>query len=204
MGGLGGSEDCHPSEVCDIDGANGGAGIELVSGARLVVSGTPQYFVHGGAGGTTTCKYALPGFPGPALLVNAGCEARTSGESFLNGISNQGGTLTHPSPDDPTLLGGVPTAGSNFEMAVQGPVGATVDVILGRRPIIFGTHALDEEQLTPENRVFHLGVIPASGIATLYFPISSSWPQGFSVVFQGRLIVSGSTVFTNSLPAIVQ
>jgi hypothetical protein len=47
-------------------------------------------------------------------------------------------------------------------------------------------------------------VIPANGTASLNFPVSPSWPQGFSVVFQGRLNVSGSTVYTNSVPAIVQ
>ncbi len=201
LGGHGGNNTCIDTGNCD--GGDGGAGIELTSGARLIVSGTSQDFVQGGAGGTSSCDH--PGSSGPALSLDASSEARLSGESFVGWISNNGGTIINPSPDDPTFVAlGSPSSGNVFTLRVHGPVGATADVILGRRPIIVGTPALDEEQLTPVNRVFHLGVIPANGTASLNFPVSPSWPQGFSVVFQGRLTAGASTVYTNSLPAIVQ
>jgi hypothetical protein len=202
LGGNGGSIWCADPGVCA--GGDGGAGIHLLSGARLVVAGSSQNFVQGGAAGVSSCG-GPSGSPGPALWLDAGCEARVSGESLVGVVWNFGGALDMPTPDDPTLFAlDAPLAGSLFTVRVHGPVGATADVILGRRPIIAGTPALDEEQLTPVNRVFHLGVIPANGTASLNFPVSPSWPQGFSVVFQGRLNVSGSTVYTNSVPAIVQ
>jgi hypothetical protein len=205
IGGHGGAASCVEIGGCDTDGGNGGAGIALSSSARLVLSGTADEFVQGGAGGSSSCIGGSHGVAGAAISIGASSEARVSGESLIGGITNQGGTLTSPSPDDPTLVAlETPTAGGNLTLRVKGPVGATCDVVLGRRPIVIGTPALDEEALTPVNRVFHLGVIPANGTVSLNYPVSPSWPQGFSVVFQGRLVVSGSTVYTNSLPTIVQ
>jgi len=202
-GGMGGNVFCADPGLCAA--GDGGTGILLQSGARLIVSGSSQNFVNGGPPGVSTCG-GPGGGPGPSIwLFSSDCEARVSGESLSGGIINQGGSVTTPSPGDPTLFAlESPTPGGNFTLRVKGPAGATCDVILGRRPIIVGTPVLDEEQLTPVNRVFHLGVIPANGTVSLNYPLSPSWPQGFSVVFQGRLTVSGSTVYTNSLPAIVQ
>jgi hypothetical protein len=204
-GGHGGDSYCPGmNDLCSGNGGGGGPGIDLEPNARLLVSGIfGEGGAYGGQGGHAYCTHGVDGGFGYGLVMVAGCEARVSGETIST--LNSGGTITHPSPDDPTIVGvGTPTQGSNFTMSVHGPVGATADVILGRRPIIVGTPQLDEEQLTPVNRVFHLGVIPASGTVSLNFPVSSAWPQGFSVVFQGRLDVGGSTVYTNSLPMIVQ
>jgi hypothetical protein len=205
IGGQGGAASCVEIGGCDTDGGNGGAGIALTSSARLVLSGTVDEFLQGGAGGSSSCIGGSHGVAGAALSIGASSEARVSGESLIGGIANLGGTLASPSPDDPTLVAlDAPSAGNNFTLRVRGPAGATCDIVLGRRPIIVGTPALDEEELTPVNRVFHLGVIPANGTVSLNYPISPSWSPGFSVVFQGRLVVSGSTVYTNSLPAIVR
>jgi hypothetical protein len=206
LGGYGGSDICGDTGGCDGDRGAGGPAIFLASGARLLVAGSPQQFVQGGDGGETICSGGFRGPQGPALYVNAGCEARISGASLVGTVTNLGGTILQPTPDDPTLTAlGTPLAGGVFTLRVHGPAGALADVVLGRRPILAGTPALDEEQLTPVNRVFHLGPIPANGTASLNYPVPASWAQGFSVVFQGRLTLGDSSLrYTNSLPAILQ
>jgi hypothetical protein len=205
LGGHGGDDICADNGGCDGDGGAGGSGIVLDNGARLLVAGDAQEFVQGGSGGTTLCIGGSHGPMGAALIVGAGCEVRLSGEAVIGAVQNLG-TITTPAPDDPTMNAlGAPTAGMIFTLRVHGPPGATADVILGRRPILVSTPALDEEQMTPVNRVFHLGIIPANGTASLNYPVSPAWQKGFGVVFQGRVTYTDSSVhYTNSVPTIVQ
>lgn len=206
IGGAGGSSNCPDLGCGDADAGDGGPGVLLSGGARLLVSGSSDRFVQGGAAGVSQCLGGFDGLPGAAVVIGAGCEARLSGETFSGAIVNNGGILVQPSPDDPFLRAlGSPTAGAPFTLRLSGPPGATAQVLLGRRPIVVPTPALDEEQLVPINRVFNLGTIPASGTISLNFPVASFWPSGFSVVFQGRVTLPDTTqLFTNSLPAIVQ
>lgn len=204
LGGTGGSNNCGDTG-CDGDAGDGGPAVYLSAGGRLHVAGSPDQFLQGGNGGTTNCLSGLPGNPGPALFINAGCEARISGVTISGSIQNLG-TLVQPSPDDPTLRAlGAPVPGGNFTLRLSGPPGATAQILLGRRPIVVPTPALDEEQLAPVNRTFNLGTIPASGTVSLNFPVAVSWPKGFGVVFQGRVTLPDTTqLLTNSVPAVLE
>ena len=205
IGGAGGNAICGDIGGCDTDGGNGGAAVALSAGAELLVSGSSDFFLQGGSGGMSNCIGGGTGAAGPALVIGAGCAARISGETISGAILNSG-TLVQPSPDDPFLRAlGSPTPGTPFTLRLSGPPGATAQVLLGRRPIVVPTPALDEEQLVPIHRVFNMGTIPASGTISLNFPVAPFWPSGFSVVFQGRVTLPDTTqLFTNSLPAIVQ
>jgi len=204
IGGKGGMITCADTGICDGDGGPGGTGIQLVNGARLVASGTSNHFVQGGPGGSTVCASGNTGVSGKALVHASGCEVRLSGISIVGAVE-AGGTTILPDPADPTLFAlGSPGAGSIFTLRVAGPVGSTVDVVLGRRPTLAPTPALDEEPLAPVHRVFPLGPMDASGTISLNYPVPASWPKGFSVVFQSRLTLSDGTIrYTNSVPAIV-
>jgi hypothetical protein len=206
LGGHGSSDFCIDPGGCDGNGGAGGTGIVLESGARLLVAGDAQQFVEGGGGGVTDCFGGHPGAMGAALIVSGGCEARLSGEALIGAVQNLGGAITTATPDDPTTNAlGAPMAGTIFTLRVHGPPGATADVILGRHPILVSTPELDEEEMTPVNRVFHLGIIPANGTASLNYPVSPVWQKGFDVVFQGRVTYTDSSVhYTNSVPTIVQ
>ncbi len=203
IGGRGSDAYCGDTG-CGSTAGDGGPGVRLLGSARLLLSGSSEFFLQGGAGGGTNCVSGFPGLAGPPLLVSAGCEARISGETIVGAIQNQG-TLVQATPADPFLRAlGSATAGAPFTLRLSGPPGATAQVLLGRRPIVVPTPALDEEQLVPINRVFNLGTIPASGTVSLNFPVASFWPSGFSVVFQGRVTLPDTTqLLTNSVPAIV-
>ena len=204
-GGTGGSISCADTGICDGFGGAGGTGIALSNGARLSLSGSGNSFVQGGPGGNSVCASGGNGLPGLALAFPPGTEVRISGMTLAGQVSG-GGTWSSPDPADPTAFAiGPPAAGSLWTVRVAGPVGASVDVVLGRRPTLSPTPQLDLEPGCPVHRVFHLGAIPANGATSLNFPVPPSWPQGFSVVFQAVLTLPDSSVrYTNSLPAIVQ
>lgn len=206
-GGGGGGSTCADTGLCGADGGNGGSGIALTNSARLIVSGPPENTIQGGAGGVPAwfCT-GFDGAPGPALNIQAGCEARISGQSIVGSIVNLGSLIQPTVPDPYFRAVGDAVAGSNWTLRVSGEPGSSVQVVLGRRPTLIGpTPALDEEPMCPVHRVFQLGTIPSTGTVSMNFPIPPTWDQGFSVVFQALITpVSGGTSYTNSLPAVLR
>ena len=205
IGGHGAPLNCIDPGICDGDGGAGGPGLQLQSGARVVISGTSNHFVQGGAGGSSVCASGNQGPSGAALLAPAGCELRISGASLIGTVDN-GGTLITPVPADPTLFAlDAPQAGTLWTLRAQAPAGSTVDVVLGRRPTLAPTPPLDGEPMCPVHRLFHLGVVPENGTISLNFPVPPTWPQGFSVVFQSVVTLPDASVrFTNSVPAVMR
>jgi hypothetical protein len=201
-GGSGGS--CIDPGGCG-DGGDGGYGIELVPGnvAQCLVTGPPEFVVSGGPGGGAPC--GMPGSHGYGILLPQGDGVRYSGESVAP-IANQGGVLETPSPADPSMrILETPVPGGNLTFRVNAPVGSSVKLNLGRHAIIQDVPGLEEDVLVNTNRVFNLGVVPASGLVSFNFPLSANWPKGFTVFFQAVATLPDTSVRrTHSIPVVLR
>jgi hypothetical protein len=201
MGGQGGSGFCIDPGLCP-DGGDGGYGVVLDPGTTCLVTGITDFGVSGGLGGTSC---GIPGSHGIGVKLGAGAGLRYSGAT-IGGITNLGGTIETPTPDDPSMrILETPVSGGNLTFRVNAPVGSSVKLDLGRHAIIQDVPGLEEDVLVHTNRVFNLGVVPASGSVSYNFPLSASWPKGFTIFFQAVVTLPDMTVRrTHSIPVVLR
>jgi hypothetical protein len=191
---------------------NGGAGIQVQSTAKLLLTGTASSSVVGGdPGDGIDCMH--DGYPGNGLSVAGGGFARSSSLTILAGAAVCGihivpptnGSIDFVSPIDPSLeLSGAETPGQVLTLVVHGTPGDSARIRLGRQAVVHDTGSYEDE-LTNPLRVYDLGALPASGMATKHVTIPFSLPHGYLMVFQGSTVGSdGITRLTQSAPVVVQ
>jgi hypothetical protein len=200
QGGAGGT--CIDPGLCP-DGGDGGQGIRLEAGAQSLVTGLPEFAVSGGPAGAAAC--GNPGGHGFSIYLGQGAGVRYSGES-VSSLINFGGTVETPSPADPSMrILETPVPGGNLTFRVNAPVGSSVKLNLGRHAIIQDVPGLEEDVLVHTNRVFNLGVVPASGVVSFNFPLSASWPKGFTIFFQAVVTLPDTSIRrTHSIPVVLR
>jgi hypothetical protein len=200
QGGAGGT--CIDPGLCP-DGRDGGQGIRLETGAQSLVTGLSEFVVGGGPGGAAAC--GNPGGPGFSIYLAPGSAVRYSGES-VSSVINFGGTIETPSPADPSMrILETPVPGGNLTFRVNAPVGSSVKLDLGRHAIVQDVPGLAEDVLVHTNRVFNLGVVPASGVVSFNFPLAASWPKGFTIFFQAVVTLPDTTIrYTHSIPVVLR
>jgi hypothetical protein len=199
IGGNGADETCIDTGLCN-GGGPGGHGVALQSGASALVTGGPAHVLSGGTGGIASgsCASFGNGSPGESVWIGSG-----AGPLRISGVTADG-TTPSVTPADPTMrLLETPVPGTNLTFRVEAPPGADVDIVLGRQPILADVPGLEEDVLTTTNRTFHLGTVPASGVVSLNFPTSASWPKGFLLVFQAVATLPDTSVRrTHSIPVV--
>ena len=98
-----------------------------------------------------------------------------------------------------------PVPGGNLTFRVNAPVGSSVKLDLGRHAIVQDVPGLAEDVLVHTNRVFNLGVVPASGVVSFNFPLAASWPKGFTIFFQAVVTLPDTTIrYTHSIPVVLR
>lgn len=201
-GGNGG--EAHPDLMCYGDfGGNGGNGLVARSGTMCLIAGQSQHFLKGGSGGYG--HWGSNGENGVGLdLSGSDTWARYSGVTIDS--MTGAGTFVPVQPSDPTLrITGTPHAGQILTFVVNAEPGTSVDLILGRQATVIATPGLAEDQLVLRNRLFHLGVVPSTGVVQLDFPVPATLPVGFVFFAQAQVIFSPTDArYTNSVPLLVR
>jgi hypothetical protein len=191
---------------------NGGAGIQVASTAKLLLTGIASNLVVGGnAGHSSDCQHN--GYSGNGLSVASGGYARSSSVTIQAGSSLCGGYVSPPtsgsvdfvSPIDPSLeLSGTTDPGQVLTLVVHGRPGDSARIRLGRQAVVHAQAGIYEDELTNPLRIYDLGALPASGQATKHVTIPGSLPQGYLMVFQASTVGSdGTTRLTQSAPVVV-
>ncbi len=194
-------------------GGNGGFGIFVANGTKLLLDGITTNTIHGGdAGYGIDCFH--DGSPANGLRVYQGGDARASSVTFIGGAftcappnaPGTGGTVDFVTPIDPSLaVSGVATAGQPLVFTLNGTAADTARIVLGRQAVVTDLSNVFEDQLTNTLRVYDLGVLPASGGGQKSITVPSILPKGYLLVFQGRTLgTDGVTRLTQSVPVIVR
>ncbi|MCK6448383.1 MAG: hypothetical protein L6Q99_18495 [Planctomycetes bacterium] len=214
-GGRGG--DLHGDGFASGGPGYGGAGLRVIwNGWACVAGGPTDAFVGGVSGEDLSWHpwFCLEGGPGLHLSeLDPSAELHWSGVSPFGGPGATGcplgppllGPVTHVVPDDPTLeLVGRASAGARVRFRVRGPVGARVELVLGRTPIVVADGRAAIERLATRDVVLALGTLPASGELVCDVPTEPA-PAGTVFVGQAELEMSVTHELrrTNSAPVVV-
>lgn len=202
-GGSGGSGFCSDPGLCQ-NGGDGGDGLRLGTNARALVVGVAAQVLSGGLGGPS-CPF-MDGLPGAGLRLQTGAHARYSGAT-ISGIHNNGGTLQVATPADPSMhVVEVPVPGGDLTFRVNAPVGSSVKLNMGRRPIVQPVGALQEDILVEAINTYDLGIVPSQGSVSYLFHIPAGWTEGTTRVFQAVATIPWSTEqrWTHSIPIVVR
>jgi hypothetical protein len=195
LGGVGGDLPAGYTCACLI-AANGGVGIRIGAGAKLLLSGTSASLVKGGKAGIGfDCPH--DGTPGNGIVIHPAGSARISGSSVAGEAPRMAcgglpvtpiiGPYNVPAPADPTLsVSGSLTPGSLATYTLTGQPGATARLHFGRNLAVNDLPIVVEDQLTTVIRSFNMGVIPPSGTVSLTVMLPGYLPRGFLAVAQGE------------------
>ncbi len=201
-----------------VFGGNGGAGMQVQTGATAIVTGDGgESFVGGSQGWCANCfDCHYDGANGFDLAVE-NSTAYTSGEQFpdvqvcdvhcqcslVSGVAGQ--TIIALSPSAPTLdASGSMSAGSFVTFTIHAPAGSFGTLNLGRSPVVVATPPVLIERLTNYLRVMNIAV-PPSGVATRNVFVPSGLPPGFLFVAQAELTLpDGTLARTCSAPIVVR
>ncbi len=177
--------------------------------ADLIVTGLPVDFLIGGDRAYNSC-IPLPGSPG--LVLEEG-SLRLSGVTVQAqdpSVADLGLGLTvdlsePPTPDPSLRLIGEPTAGASVTLVVDGAAGDEARLELGEGPTVLFTGASAVPRLVTPGRVFPMGVVPASGSASVTLTIPTGARPGTIYWFQAWTTApSGVGRRTNSLPLLIR
>lgn len=194
-GGIGGNLPATYTCSCLV-AANGGCGIRIGAGAKLLLTGTSSSLVKGGKAGIgSSCAH--DGAPGNGIVIHPSGSARISGgavageapRAFCGGIPVLAiiGPYNIPNPADPTLtVAGTLTPGSLATYTLTGQPGAMGRLYFGRELSVTNLPIVVEDQLTTPIRSFDMGVIPPSGQVSLMILLPSYLPRGFLATAQGE------------------
>jgi hypothetical protein len=194
-GGIGGDLPAAYTCACLV-AANGGVGIRIGTGAKLLLTGTSLSLVKGGKAGIgQDCPY--DGQPGNGIVIHPSGTARISGASVAGETPRAacGGTpvlpiigpYNVPAPADPTLsVAGALTPGSLATYTLTGQPGATARLDFGRILSVVDVPVVVEDRLTSPIRSFNLGVIPPSGTVSFTVLLPNYLPRGFLACAQAE------------------
>jgi hypothetical protein len=203
--------------------ANGGTGLDLQSGADVILCGRALDQFAGGPGGLNLwyndCTH--DGVSEIPIALRTGATLRHSGVTIHDwiiefgiqcmvlqypGVQNLGGTEVQPADADPTLdVSGNPVAGGTLVFTLDAPPGSSALLSFGRRAVVSPDPNTVIEVLTPPSRTLNLGQIPASGTTTFTWHVSTLLPPGAKLFAQAKVTVSPTDVRrTNSIPVILR
>ena len=141
------------------------------------------------------------------VTLTTGSHARISGVNLVGNVATSGGsTVDFPAQVDPTLhvLSQV-GPGENVTFRVIAPLGASVQLNLGRFPALVPISGIQEDLLVDVVRTFDLGPVDANGVAGFNFKLPAFAKSGSVLFGQARVTLpDGSTRYTNSVPVVVR
>jgi len=112
-----------------------------------------------------------------------------------------------PAPPDPSLqlITILPAAGQDLDLRIDGPPGAQVELVFGRRPVIVDQPGLQEDILVLETRRVIAGPIPSSGALDWTIALSPALPHGTVFLVQAELTYpAGDLRRTNSVTVVLR
>jgi hypothetical protein len=184
------------------EGGDGGHGLQLFDDARALVAGTSAFSLNGGIGGYSSSYQSLAG-TGRSLYAYQS-DVRYSGASIAT-VSTFQTLVEQPVPEDPSLfILSTPTAGQIETFRVRAEPGSSVELLMGRVPIVAPYGNLEEDLLVEKLRTFQLGIVGGTGSVSLNFPMPA-FPTGFTFFAQARVTLPSSEMrYSNSVPLIVR
>jgi hypothetical protein len=193
-GGNGGT----PAAGCPTPAGNGGHGITMIEDSTVIVAGLPAIAVAGGQGGS-------PEGNGRGCYIASGT-LRYSGAT-IDSILDNGNTVLHAEPDDPTLeLIGDPAPGATLTFRLHGVAGDQARLQEGHQPLVIDDGLAPIEKLNERLRPYPLGVIPPSGQVDYATTLTNGAPAGRLRVMQGLELDPTFTLLgrTNSVVTVVR
>ncbi len=205
VGGHGGNGDFYAG----VDGASGGGGMYLGSGAQVIVAGLPSNVICSGRYGDVNVN----GNAGVAYGIGAaaGTSLRHSGVrvtgSYLGSAFFPASLATPVSPPDPTLsMVGFDVPGASGTISLFGTPGVNARLQQGTEALVDDDGTATIEMLANRVQQHPLGPIPTAGHVDFSRTLASSVSPGWLRVFQGYEIdpLNGATIErTNSVVVIV-
>lgn len=216
LGGEGGGVTSTCGSGCNLGAGSGGAGAWVTAQSELLVMGRSTQHVEGGGegdGGDCACD----GSAGAGFLIDAAF-ARWSGCTPLGGhqfcpfgstgrpfVTLNGGTATQESALSPFLERvGIPAPGQVVQFDVHALPGDVVELRVGRGTALNPIPGVQIEELTTVLRIFQMGTIGASGVASLSLLPPAGFPHGFDFHAQAVVLRAGQELRTNSTPVVLR